>query len=400
VSRRREENQRTSVSADDATGTVKRRVASAVSGALERIRDDAWRLVQATAAATVAWLLAEHVLDHPDPFFAPISALVALNTSLGERGLNALRLLQGVVLGIAVGELTLNVIGDGWGSMAFAILAATVLARALAGPPIAVAQAAASAILVVATADAATGPERFTDALLGAGVALVFSQLLFSPEPIRLVRRFESEALRVMAAGLDLGAQALDEDDDELGERALAELRSLPDRVTELRRMRRASDRVARRTLMWRTQRKLVVQENENAGHLDLLAGSCVTLARLISFVPASERQTLQPSVRGLADVLAALAVDLGDRQTRQDAAERALEVANAVADATAEPDSPLAAAITGVRLVATDLMVYAGVELEDATAAVREGILERKVPTPPTAPRGIRGRLKSLLRR
>jgi uncharacterized membrane protein YgaE (UPF0421/DUF939 family) len=400
VSRDGEQSERTTVFADNAIEGAKRRIASAVSGAVERVRGDAWRLAQATAAATVAWLLAEHVLDHPDPFFAPISALVALNTSLGERGLNAVRLLQGVVLGIAVGELTLNVVGDGYGSMAAAILAATVLARALAGPPIAVAQAAASAILVVATADAATGPERLTDALLGAGVALVFSQLLFSPEPIRLVRRFESEALRVMAAGLDLGAQALDKNDDELGERALAELRGLPDRVTELRRMRRASDRVSRRTLMWRTQRKLVVRENENAGHLDLLAGSCVTLARLVSFVPAAERPALQPSVRGLADVLEALALDLGDRQTRQDAAERALQVANAVADATPEPDSPLAAAITAVRLVATDLMVYAGVELEDAAAAVREGILERKVPSPPAAPRGVRGWLRSRLGR
>lgn len=53
------------------------------------------------------------------------------------------------------------------------------------GNDLAVAQAAVSAILVVAHAEA--GVARLVDALAGAGVALVFSQLLFSPEPARLL---------------------------------------------------------------------------------------------------------------------------------------------------------------------------------------------------------------------
>jgi uncharacterized membrane protein YgaE (UPF0421/DUF939 family) len=62
------------------------------------------------------------VLDHEQPFFAPIAALVALDTSLGERGLNAIRLLQGVILGIVVGEVTLAALAVGYASMAIAIL--------------------------------------------------------------------------------------------------------------------------------------------------------------------------------------------------------------------------------------------------------------------------------------
>lgn len=54
-----------------------------------------WPL-QATAAATLAWVIAKEGLGHEDPFFASIAAVIALSTSLGERGLNALRLVQGV----------------------------------------------------------------------------------------------------------------------------------------------------------------------------------------------------------------------------------------------------------------------------------------------------------------
>jgi uncharacterized membrane protein YgaE (UPF0421/DUF939 family) len=241
---------------------VARRVAAAGSRALQRVVADAWPLLQGTGAATAAWVLAKYVFDHPQPFFAPIAALIALNTALGERGLNALRLLQGVVLGIVVGEVILATLAGGYGSMALAILVATAAARALGGTRIVIAQAAVAAILTVAVADAEAGVERLTDALIGAGVALVFSQLLFSPEPLALLRRSETALLARMADGLALTARALDEDDDELAERAVAELRAFPDELVELRRTRRASARVARRTLVWRSQRALVVQEN------------------------------------------------------------------------------------------------------------------------------------------
>jgi uncharacterized membrane protein YgaE (UPF0421/DUF939 family) len=356
-----------------------------------------WLLLQATAAATVAWFIATYLLDHEQPFFAPIAALVALNTSLGERGLNAVRLLQGVILGIVVGEATLLALAGGTASMAIAIFAAIALARALGGTRIVIAQAAVSAILIVAVPEAEAGVDRLTDALIGAGVALVFSQLLFSPEPVALLRRAEAAVLERIAGGLTLTAGALERDDDELAEQAIAAIRELPDDVTELRRMRRASSRVARRTLVWRGQSERVVRENENADHLDLLAGSCLLLARFAPSVSSPERRTLEPSVRGLAGVLADLAHELGNREARQRAADRALEIANAAPGFDAPAGSTLAFAVTGVRLVATDLMIFAGVDLDDAVDAVREGLLAQRVSAPAPAPRG---RIRRLLRR
>ena len=372
------------------------RAAAAGSRALRRLAADIWPLLQGAAAATAAWVIAKYVLDHQQPFFAPMAALIALNTSLGERGLNALRLLHGVFVGIVVGEITLAALGGGSGSLAIAVFAATALARALGGRRIVIAQAAAGAILTVAIGDAEAGVERLTDALIGAGVALVFTQLLFSPEPLALLRRSETALLARMADGLALTARALDEDDDELAEQAIAELRARPDELVELRRTRRASARVARRTLVWRSQRALVVQESENADHLDLLGASCLLLARVAPSLKRDERRTLARSVRDLAGALTALARDLGDRETRQRAADRAFDVATAIAGSDSTPESTLAAGVIAVRMLAIDLMVFAGVEFDAAAAAVREGILEHQVPTPAPQPRGVVDWLRS----
>ena len=62
------------------------RIRSGGSRAVRRVAEDAWLLLQTTAAATLAWVIAKFVFDHPEPFFAPVAAVVALNTSLGEGG--------------------------------------------------------------------------------------------------------------------------------------------------------------------------------------------------------------------------------------------------------------------------------------------------------------------------
>jgi uncharacterized membrane protein YgaE (UPF0421/DUF939 family) len=366
----------------------------------EYSRADAWLLVQGAAAATVAWVLAKDVFHHYQPFFAPIAALIALNASLGERGLNAVRLLEGVVLGIIVSELVLATLGGGYLSMGLAVLLATGLAQALSAQRIVIAQAGVAAILTVSVSNAEAGIERLGDALIGAGVALVFSQILFSPQPLTLLRRIEAAMLERMSRALEMTAQALEGDDrSALSEEAIATLRELPAQIIELRRMGEASSRVARRTLVWQSQQAIVVHENENADQLDLLCASCLQLARIAPALSDEDGKALGPAVRDLADVLALAASGLGDRDTRQRAADRALDVANSLAADEAATASMRTTVVTTIRIVATDVMVFAGVDLDTAVEAVRAGILEHRVKEPPPAEGGIRGWLKALLR-
>ncbi|MGW0229585.1 FUSC family protein [Actinopolymorpha singaporensis] len=349
--------------------------------ALRRLRDSAWPVLQQAAAAIAAWVIARNVVEHRQPFFAPIAAVVALNASGGERGSNAVRLLLGVVAGIVVAELTMAVLGGGYLALAVAVLVAMLLAVVLGGQRLVIAQAAAGAILTVAIANGEVGFQRLTDALIGAGVALVISQLLFPTEPVGLLRRAEAGALKDMAAELGLSARWLESGGEVLAGSPMDRSRQVLDRLADLARIRENSRRVARRsTTRWGSTGP-VIRECENAGRLDVLGADCLTLTRMAGITSCDQRRRLGPVMRELAGVLAALATDLGDRLARQHAADRALAVARALG--SHQPDGD-----TGVWEVAaafaTDIVIFAGVDPEHAAAAVRKHDEDLQVRTPP----------------
>lgn len=331
---------------------------------LQPVAAAAWPLIQQAAAATVAWVIARNLVDHHDPFFAPIAAVVALNASFGERGLNALRLLGGVMVGILAGEGAVRVVGNGYPALGLATLVALFVARAFTKAPIVVAQAAAAAILTVATTTGSGGVQRLGDALIGAGVALVFSQVIFTPEPIRLLRRAETSVLQQLAAGLLLTADSLEHHDATRAEQGLTVLRNARNRVGEVARTRLASTRMVRHSVLWRSQRAPVVRETENADYLDLLAGSCVLLARTAAAADGQEQTSLSGNVRRLETAVAEMAADVGSRSARQHAADQARMVA--MAPDHARSNSAVSARVA-LALVASDVMAFAGVELEDA---------------------------------
>jgi len=232
------------------------------------------------------------------------------------------------------------------------------------------------AILTIAVADGQPGVYRVLDAFIGVGVALVFTQLLFSPEPVALVRRAEVAALALLAEALDLAATSLEHDDEEPAERAVSGLRDRPEQpeqLTELSRVRRVAGRVARRSVIWRRRRAPVVREVENAGHLDLLWGSCLMLARAVRATSGTDRRPPASSVRDVARVLADLAQAIGDRAVRQRAADCAVDVGRRSVDGDG-------AAAVALRMVAADVVVFAGVDPSEAVAAIRDG-------TQPVAP-------------
>jgi hypothetical protein len=332
---------------------------------------DAWLLLQQTAAAVLAWLIASRLAHHQDPFFAPIAAVVALNTTLGQRGSNAVRMVLGVVVGIVFGEIAVLIAGDGYSALALATFTAMWCARALDPALLVTAQAAAAAILTVATTGGAGGAGRLIDALIGAAIALAFSQLLFSPEPLRLVRRAESAALHDMAEGLRLTSDALDRSDEDRAERAFTRMHGVYGALFELARARRASGQVVRHSLLWRRRRAKVALEAENARNLDLLGGSCLVLARAVTNPDVAVPRDVAVCIRDLAQLLADLAQAPGDRKVRRRVAGRALCMAQP--DAAGEKSLPISAA-AAVQAVAADLLLVAGFRLDPPLEGPEDG--------------------------
>jgi hypothetical protein len=99
-----------------------------------------------------------------------------------------------------------------------------------------------------------------------------------------------------------------------------------------------------------------------------------------------AERRRLAPGVRELAAAIADLARAPGDRPTRQRAADRGLDLARS--PSSPGQYQPAFAAAAALQMVATDVMMFAGVDPGQAVQVLREGTGESQVPDPPPASR------------
>src|SRR4051812_35771204 len=90
-----------------------RRSRSSAGDRLASLKDLALPVVQSALAAAIAWVFAREVVGHEAPFFAPVSAVVAIGTTLGQRGRRSIELVVGVSVGIAVADLLVAGIGPG-----------------------------------------------------------------------------------------------------------------------------------------------------------------------------------------------------------------------------------------------------------------------------------------------
>src|SRR5699024_12183818 len=105
-------------------------------------------------------------------------------------------------MGIIIGELAQAVITDQVIALGVAAFVAITVATVAGGQRLTIAQAAAAAVLTISVAGDASGWDRLTDALVGAGVALIFTQILFTPNPLRLLRQPDTDALTSLPINL------------------------------------------------------------------------------------------------------------------------------------------------------------------------------------------------------
>jgi hypothetical protein len=188
----------------------------------DRVRSGWLQIIQTALAACVAWFLAILILGIDRPTFAPIAAVIALGLAVGERARRAVELTLGVAFGVALADLLLSVVGVGAVQAGVLVVLAMGLAVFLGGGDVGVKEAAISALIIMFTytPSAASFPvDRFLEALIGGGTALLINALL----PVNPERMVEDAAFPVFAesaAVLEEVADALEQGDVVRAQRA------------------------------------------------------------------------------------------------------------------------------------------------------------------------------------
>jgi uncharacterized membrane protein YgaE (UPF0421/DUF939 family) len=329
------------------------------------VTDAGWSVVQTPLAAGLAWYIAHTLLGHHEPFFAPTAAAVSLSKARVLRGQRAVQLIVGVVLGIGIGTAVKAVAGPTTGgSSALAIgvaaLIALVTALALGGGlfeqgVLFVNQSVGSAILMIAVAGTATSSERLFDALIGGGVTLAITVVLFPAAPLPLIhsaaRQVLGEFRDTLARLTQLAAAGRTADPEWVlatGQRIHTELARLQQAGSTARQVASFSPR------RW-PQRSRVRQASAQTEPLHLLAATVLSLVHASTGATGSDE--LPPAQRvALQELTSAFAALAADADATQ-AARHAIRARSLVAEAVPADSLPAQLIARLIQTCAEDML-------------------------------------------
>ncbi|MEW2329525.1 FUSC family protein [Micromonospora chersina] len=371
---------------------------------LHRVRTATGLAVQAGLAAGLAYLISHVVLKNPQPVFAPISAVGTLAASVGQRFRRTVELIIGVAVGVFVGDLLIYFLGTGAWQLGLVVTAA-ILLTVFAGASVAIViQAAATAVLIVTLSPSTQNLEipRFVDAFIGGGIALVVTAILLPLNPLRVINRAARPALDLLAAQLDVCAQALRNRDRGAAQRALFRLRENKEELAALSEaIEGAKETITISPARWHRRDELT-HYAEAADPIDRAMRNSGTLIRRSVTIIEDEEPvpgTMPDSIAHLAESVRLLRHEFAAGEEPEKARERSLRAVSEAGRAYAEGVGfSGSVVIAQVRTTASDLMVASGIDQEEANRLVRQAFGDREqrsgetteqspAPKPPTAP-------------
>ncbi|TNU76412.1 hypothetical protein FH969_03270 [Miniimonas arenae] len=366
-----------------------------VRAGLGRVRVAAQPVAWASLAAGVAYAVAGALLGHPYPFFASVAAFSALGFSPDVQPRRVGELAFGVSLGVAMGELIQHEFGSGPVQTTVVVFLAALIGRAIDPSPVVTTQSAVQAIVVLGLPAAASsgGPVgRWTDALLGGLVALVFS--LFVPkDPRRRPRMLARTVLAELGDVLALVGRALAQGDTVAAAESLRRGRATQGLLVAWAEAVTASGSTARISPAWRRHAHELVVLDAASEFTDRAVRTSRVLARRAG---VSVREGVRdPCLAGLVEEVGLAARRLGVAlgEGREPIAPREdLEAVAVRLDTRGERDPGRHVVLTLLRSITFDLLRVAGCTEAQATAALgRAGVPgapdARPGPSTPPAP-------------
>ncbi|ERG69355.1 FUSC family protein [Segniliparus rugosus] len=352
---------------------------------VDRLKSTALPILQCSIGAGLAWFVAKNLVGHLSPFFAPIAAVISLGVSLGSRWRRAVELVCGVMLGIAIGDVLVSVIGHGWWQISFfvavAMVAATFIDKGLIFPM----QAASSSLLVVlfpptVAGTNIAGPSRLVDALIGGVIGIMISALL-PAHPFLRAHQAAAAALATCETVLRGVAEGLQARDAARLEEVLAAARASQPQIDALQTYVRAGDEIVRISPLFWTRRAEVHEVSVSADHIDRIIRDLRVLARRAWILVNSGGKLgvgLVEAIEATADAAAQvrlLWLAKKPDQAQRDRVLAALEACAARLDPTMLSGVALSAEVVFAQLESTifDLFQAAGFASATALRALRE---------------------------
>ncbi len=336
-----------------------------------RLQAKSWQVAQCAIAAGVAWAVATNVFGHPQAIFAPIAAVVSLGTSYGQRLRRVAEVSLGVAIGVSVGDAITGWVGAGGWQLALIVALAMSTALLLDQGVLFVNQAAIQAIFVsVLLPTPGAAFTRWTDALIGGGVALVAAAVV-PRAPLRRPREQAGVVVRKISALLRAAAESILDGDVERSMVMLRDARSTDELIRELRAAADEGLSVVRSSPFRRRHRGPVRAMAELVEPLDFALRNTRVLVRRVA-VASYRHQHIPPSYAALLDDLANLTDAVADELAAGRAATAVRDRLVALGKETShiERSSDLSAEVVlaQVRSLVADLLAVTGMDPLAAT--------------------------------
>ncbi len=331
-------------------------------------------IIQIALAAGMSWWLAQTLFSHTAPFLAVVATIICLGFSFGQRLWRALEIAVGVTVGVLIGDIFLYYFGTGVWQIILVIAVAMSVTTWLGARTLMVTQSAVQAavvLTVIPNVDA--GIERWMDALVGCGVALLFATVA----PTGPVTRPRMQAARVLHETSNTIREmitAISASDLEAAERVLASARATEHALASLTTAANEGAAVVRISPFLRRHREGVLQIADLTVPLDRFTRNLRVLAR--RGVVAVNRGEGVPSghlhlLAGLAQITDECAAELYAMRRPDSKVVDIIELAEESALVAVGEQLSSAVILAQVRSMLVDLLELCGVQYTDARDSI-----------------------------
>ncbi|GEB97918.1 hypothetical protein CFL01nite_14130 [Corynebacterium flavescens] len=350
---------------------------------VNRLRSRSVYIIQATVGAGLAYWVAHVLFGHSQPFFAPISAVIILGLSGGDRMKKALEMSIGGIIGVAVGDILFEFVGQGPFQITLIVLAGLIVGSFITKSPLVANQIVFGSILIATIfppTEGMGGLDRAVDAMIGSAIGIVTIALIPN-SPLSQARREICKVLGMASSVLSDVSYGLRNDDPELIEDARDAVRGTQSNINSMLDAAKSGREAAEVSpIMWASRRNIrslerILEPVDNAVRgVRVLSRRAMVLSEDHDEVSKAQLELID----SLSDILQELS-ELYNHKNRADVAHEIPEIvsklrkvgARASMGVVEEQSLSAYAILAQTRSIVVDLLMVCGMSRESAVASL-----------------------------